>query len=248
MQNSKQGTRGRDSFKVLVFLYHIVSDKVKGRNSICPGNFFKQLNFLLSNNFCILDLRKAVSLLVNNENPPPRSVIFTFDDGYEQVYKYVYPVFLKEKLPFTVFLSTKYVGMNNSWNCRAEYNARHLNRRQVVEMLNNGVDIEDHGSCHDNFLKLSKTELEKNLLVSRAWFKENLHMAPASLAYPYGQCDTRVKGLAKKYYNAAFATKDGVFDWAKDRYFIRRFDVGTDEFSLIKFKGLLSRYAQGLEL
>jgi peptidoglycan/xylan/chitin deacetylase (PgdA/CDA1 family) len=41
--------------------------------------------------------------------PPANMMVLTFDDGYENVYKYAYPVLKEMGLPFTVFVSTGFI-------------------------------------------------------------------------------------------------------------------------------------------
>ena len=82
-----------------------------------------------------------------------KSCIVTFDDGYETVYKNVFPIAQKHNMPFTIFIITDEMGKPGiiSWE-------------QAKEMQDSGlVTIASHSKNHAEFTSLSVEEAVKNV-------------------------------------------------------------------------------------
>lgn len=62
------------------------------------------------NNFDPITCRTAIQILDGEIKSPPRPLIVTFDDGYEDNYLHAFPVLTALGIPATVFLSTGYIG------------------------------------------------------------------------------------------------------------------------------------------
>ncbi len=80
-------------------MYHYVREIKKGNYPNLYGlefkDFKKQVHYF-SKNFNILNNEDLIEILKTKKIPKKKSVLLTFDDGYKDHYKYVYP-FLKEK-------------------------------------------------------------------------------------------------------------------------------------------------------
>lgn len=77
------------------------------RNEVSPEFLELLVNYFLSNRYNIVSLDEVHEILVNKKKQK-KCVVFTFDDGYGDVYSLAYPVFKKYGVPFTVYVSTKY--------------------------------------------------------------------------------------------------------------------------------------------
>lgn len=98
-----------------ILLYHGVEDPVRhkfdhtGKMFVSPKMFEKQICFL-KNHFNIISLSDVVSHIHNRIPFPPKTIAITFDDGYKNNYQHAYPILRLYRVPFTIFLTTGYIG------------------------------------------------------------------------------------------------------------------------------------------
>ena len=80
--------------KVLVF-HGIVPDKFqiafKGLGVISQSAFFKQMEYV-NNQFHISHPEEFIEIIEHNNSFPRRSILLTFDDGYQNVLDYAVPI------------------------------------------------------------------------------------------------------------------------------------------------------------
>src|SRR5688572_22873000 len=100
---------------ISVLMYHSVSpgtseSRVPYYETVTdPDAFARQIEFLHTNNYSVLDLESAAKRLENGEGIPEKAVVITFDDGYEDFLAYAWPVLKRYNYPATVFLPTAYI-------------------------------------------------------------------------------------------------------------------------------------------
>ncbi len=78
--------------------------------SATPALFASQMDYLLQRGFNFVSEGEILSWLETGEPLPPYAVLVTFDDGYEDNFKYAYPILRERKIPATIFLSTNHIG------------------------------------------------------------------------------------------------------------------------------------------
>lgn len=133
----------------------------------------------------------------------PRLFAVSFDDGYESVYEEAFPVLKAFSIPATIFVPTAFVGGDNSWNHRASVRENHLTWRQLRELQENRWEVGHHTHRHYNLLALQDHEIEEEMKEANSVFAEELPIAPATFAYPYGKVDQRVAGVIGLFYEYA---------------------------------------------
>lgn len=70
--------------------------------------FAKQLSYL-KNKYAFISMEHLLAYLEGTKELPDNPLLFTFDDGYKNVYTTLYPLIKREKIPTTVFLPTMYI-------------------------------------------------------------------------------------------------------------------------------------------
>jgi peptidoglycan/xylan/chitin deacetylase (PgdA/CDA1 family) len=77
-----------------------------------PVSVFDRQMRHLSQHYRCISLDEAVQCLAHLRPLPPRSIVVTFDDGYQDNYQYALPVLVKYRIPATIYLvsSTLTVG------------------------------------------------------------------------------------------------------------------------------------------
>jgi len=95
----------------LILTYHRVAEATTDPWELCvlPDRFEEQLETLRRRNVRILAMSELIKLL-EAENPPPRAVVITFDDGYADNLLRAKPALQRFEAPATIFVSASYVG------------------------------------------------------------------------------------------------------------------------------------------
>ena len=213
-----------------VLMYHMVSehlekDKSKfNRLRVKPEEFEKQLKWLKDNDWTSFTLSELVSL----KEIPQKSVVITFDDGYEDNFKNAYPLLKKYGFKATIYIVLN--RFNQDWatdkdlnQASSELNSeKMLSNEQIKEMLNSGlIEIGSHTLDHVNLPKLTKDEKEKQIIESQKQIEEIFNIKCNSFAYPFGFFDNQdVEILKNSSYTNATTVVNGVYDKTKYSNFL----------------------------
>jgi peptidoglycan/xylan/chitin deacetylase (PgdA/CDA1 family) len=103
--------------RVAILTYHrVVSDDMVGEEHIQPGMYVRVQSFeaqiaYLSSRFVVLPLEELLRLWQTGRLDWRKSYcVITFDDGWQDNYRYAFPVLRKYRVQATIFLATDYVG------------------------------------------------------------------------------------------------------------------------------------------
>ena len=185
---------------VPVLEYHSITYQ-KG-NPICIPlkKFNEQMKYLKDNGYYTISLTNLYGYLMNNTPIPKKSVVLTFDDGYENNYTDMFPVLKKYNFRATIFVITGNVDKYRKF----------LKSKQLLEMDKNGVDIESHTLNHDNLALIFKDKQLKTVIQSKKYLEKLLNKQITFFAYPYGGYNkSAIASLKQTGYKMAFTTKDG---------------------------------------
>lgn len=203
-----------------ILMYHSVAVN-PAFFTVHPGQFEKQMKYLIESGFKILPLAELILKLERRE-PVNGFVCITFDDGFADNYIYAFPVLKKYSIPATIFLATDYIEktMTNSEG----YTLPMLTISQIKEMSQSSlVNFMPHGAHHTVFPMMDHVTLEKDLDRCLA----ELQTIPGSItnifAYPKGKITSEgIVILQKKGFRAAVATMEGLVNSLSDPFRLPR--------------------------
>ena len=119
-------------------------------------------------------------------------VVFTFDDGYENMFNVAYPIMKKYGLVGTVFVITDLVAPKD-WRGK-----KTMTWEQLTELYKNGWDIGSHTASHPWLMKISLKQVVNELKRSKVTL-ENHGFNVAGIGYAAGDPgDTEPKREAVK--------------------------------------------------
>ncbi len=235
--------------QVIVLCYHRLEGRAGGGLSIEPATFEKQMQEIKDAGLAVISMKDFLAWRRNEKNIPPKSVIITIDDGYASGYEVGVPILKKFGFPATFFVYTTYLnsgGKSLSWD-------------RLEELRDAGFDIGCHTVSHVDLrrkpAKFSgeydawlKDELER----SKKIIEDHLGIRCATLAYPYGWHNEKVREATKAAgYEAAFTTYGQRLGHATNALTLGRYDVttkdrqGHDSFSVaVSFTGMLAQSAE----
>lgn len=182
-----------DSY-IPILAYHKVDRKFElGGTWTTPEIFEKQMAYIKSRGIMPVTFSQAVELMKSGEGENKKYICITFDDAYEGLYKYAWPVLKKHGFAATIFVVTDYVGMDNDWDVsRVGWKFRHLNWNQIIEMSESGIEFGSHSRTHQDLRHLDAEELRNELAQSKITLEKYLEKIIGILSYPFGRYNQRV--------------------------------------------------------
>ena len=192
-------------------MFHDINNRFSGVDY--PVAAFKELALLVKNMGYRYVSMKDYIASQNKEN----LIVCTFDDAYESVYYNAYPILRELGFSATVFVNVELMGLTNDWNTKDECIRVHATLDMLREMYAGGIEIGSHSLKHICLNRLSQTELEKTLKLSKNALEEEFGNI-STFCYPYGVFNDYVKNKVSEYYDYAFSVTIGGSDEIKDRY------------------------------
>jgi peptidoglycan/xylan/chitin deacetylase (PgdA/CDA1 family) len=138
----------REAEPVRVMFYHRVADAHSNDWTMSTGMFASQIRWLRSR-FDIVTLAEAQARIACGRNRIPTACI-TFDDGYAENMLSAIPLLLREKLPFTYFVSTNHVLRGDLFphDVAAGIPLRPNSPDDLRRLADSGVEIGAHTRSH----------------------------------------------------------------------------------------------------
>lgn len=150
---------------VPVMLFHQVNEK----SNVKPAALESYFKYLSENNYQTFTLNEIDTLFKAKQQLPKRSVVLTFDDGYYDNYKIVFPLLKKYNLKAIYFVNTLFIGeqydrsatvieradpvnaklIDNYFRSLPTHSDQYLSWEEMREMEQSGlVDIQCHSHRH----------------------------------------------------------------------------------------------------
>jgi peptidoglycan/xylan/chitin deacetylase (PgdA/CDA1 family) len=216
-----------------VLMYHSV---IEGDNSLSltSEKFESQIKYLKENKFKFLKLDDLKDGAIFEE----KSVLITFDDGYEDNFLIAAPILQKYNVPAVFFIATGLVGSEVK-------GLKMMNWEEIKKIsINNLFEIGGHTVTHRKLHKLNLEEAEKEIKESKRVLEEKLDKPIRVFAYPYGRYNNSVLEIVKSSgFKWAFSTRPGCLQEGFNKWQIHRF--GIDNFRAQFFKDI---FKPGYEL
>lgn len=187
----------------LVLAYHAVSSSWRSSLAISEDRLRSQLRHLKGRGYTGLRLSEAEDAR-RTGTLSRRSLVITFDDGYASTLRAA-PILAEFDFPGTVFVVTDFVesGMALAWEGITEWQRpdtvnelRPLSWEEAGSLTDRGWEVGSHTASHPLLVRADDRRLQDELVRSRAAIQDRLGTC-TSLAYPYGQADTRVAAAAR---------------------------------------------------
>ena len=128
-----------------------------------------------------------------------RTLLLTFDDGYESLAQHAYPVLADLGFTATTFVITDYIGKTNTWDVRYTWKRLpHLRWAQIERWRGQGFEFASHAATHRRLTWLDDDSVARELRSSRELLVARLgEAAGKGVAYPFGAVDARIARHAK---------------------------------------------------
>lgn len=200
-----------DENKLNAVMFHDVNNRFSGVDY--PVTAFRELALMVKNNgYRYVSMKDYIA-----SKHREKLIVCTFDDAYESVYHNAYPILRELGFTATIFVNVELMGMTNDWNTKDECIRVHATLDMLKEMHNGGMEIGSHSLKHICLNRLSQTELEDTLKLSKIALEEQFGNI-STFCYPYGAFNDYVKNKVSQYYDYAFSVTIGGTDEIEDKY------------------------------
>lgn len=218
---------------VPIMMYHNVEDIEKHESNWTSRVAFKQqMDFLKRYNYNVISLETLVAAIKSGESLPRKSVVITFDDGYENNYINAFPLLEDYGFPATIFVPTDFIGKEG-----------YVNLKQIKEMMASVVTIGSHTKIHDYLPDMTPAQQTTQIVESKAILEKQLGEPIDFFAYPVGGFSEGIKDIVKTAgYKAACATNRGYDRFNKDVFELNRVRFSTKDKSCLVLWVKLSGY------
>ena len=244
----------RDSGGVPILAYHRVNDIDKDQLTLTVEDFDAQMKYLVDSgyNFITPDelldswgdtpalpvvtenqTNQSESSAPSEDRPtlPDKPVIITFDNGYVDFYKNVYPILQKYNVKVTLLVITDYINLYPNY----------LTWAQMRELQSSGlVDVQSHTLSNFDLTKshLSPIEIRNQLYGSKQAIEWYLKKPAKFVAYPGGLYTGEIEDLTRDVgYRAAFTVDYGLAKQEFPHYVMPRIPVfGNNSYPQLRFK------------
>ena len=184
-----------------ILCYHTVDEDFRSRLSLTPAQFEEHCRWLAADRD-VVDLATAVDLMDRRGRLPRGTVALTFDDGFEGVYRHVYPTLMRHGLPATVFMVADTLTGDHphvDWVDGTPPGVLGtMTTEQMLEMARDGIDFGSHSSRHLDLPGLDEDDCEADLRRSREILEELLGRPVQTLAYPRGRHSPSTRRAARR--------------------------------------------------
>ena len=175
------------SIKLPILMYHHVGplpEKPTGLRrdlTVSAEEFTAQVKWLKDNGYTSIHLSDLRDFAAGKFTMPKNPVIFTFDDGYEDVFLYAAPILKQNGFSGSFAIITQFPGTQNGDNFYASWN-------EIAKAYDAGNEIVSHTQDHFDGKnpKFSNDFIYKNLCDSKNDISSHLGFNTDILIYPYG--------------------------------------------------------------
>lgn len=212
--------------RIPVITYHSIDDS-GSVVSTSPAVFRRQMRKLSDAGYRTLTMGQFAASIASGSWPGERSLVLTFDDGFENFLTEAFPVLRDHSFSATVYLVTAQCGRFNDWagNPPELPRSRLLSWEQVKDLSRQGIEFGSHTMRHPDLTRLDAQAVDFELSQSRAVIEETLGSKVTSFAYPFGRSNDSVRRSVRKLYASACSTDLGKVGGGSDVYRLERIDA-----------------------
>ena len=217
---------------IAVLMYHRIGDDRYPSTNISQELFEKHIEYLVEENINVLPITELSKYLKKEINLTNKTVFITIDDAYKSFFQNGFPILKKNKLPFSIFVSTNYVSNEDdsdfmSWSMLKEVSS------------NNGL-ILNHSKSHESLVGMDLQILKKEIEQNQIEIEKKIGTQPKIFSYPYGESSKSIEEVIKILnYEIAFSQHSAPIHIDQNKYRLPRYALNDEFGSLKRFKMII---------
>jgi peptidoglycan/xylan/chitin deacetylase (PgdA/CDA1 family) len=216
--------------RVPVLMYHHIQDLETAQTeahlwmTVSPETFRQQMLFLRDNGYQTLSPAQLADFFNQGTTLPPKAVLITFDDGYNDFANNAVPVLKEMGFKATVFLPT---GLMD--------NPGYLSWNQIVSLAGSGFSFGNHTWSHVGVTG-SQEKVQTEINTADTQLTSHGLNSTKVFAYPMGSTSLWVQNyLTSLGYQMAFTTQSGSVLCQQRRMALPRIRISNTSLSVYGF-------------
>ncbi len=209
---------------VPVLLYHHIQPLSLARElghaqfTVGDNYFDMQMSYLAENNYHAISADELAYALIHHTSLPPKSIVITIDDAYDDNYKYAYQILKKYYLAGNFMIPTGLIE-----------NKGYMTWVELKEMSENPlITIYNHTLSHAYLGGETREKIEFEITSANNQLESNLGKSSNIFTYPYGSYSPLAIDVLKKLgFVAAFSTLDGTIQCESYIFALKRLHIGN---------------------
>ncbi|MBV7316946.1 polysaccharide deacetylase family protein [Shewanella sp. NIFS-20-20] len=208
----------------VILQYHHVSDTGPRSTSVTPAEFRQQMQYLKDNGFTVIQLSALVDAIRQQTPLANKSVVITFDDGYQDIAANAHPILAEFGFPYTLFVAIEPIekGYRNM-----------MDWATLAALAKEGAEIANHSYGHEYLVRMSAGEtatqwlarVSDNIERTEATILAHTGQSHKTLAYPYGEYNADLQEWLAQQGYIALGQQSGAAGWSSGLTALPRFPV-----------------------
>lgn len=184
-----------NAVQIPILMYHHVgslpekADLIRKDLTVSVSDFESEVKYLSDAGFHSVSLKDVYNASLKEQDLPSKSVVFTFDDGYSDVFENAVPILQKYGFTGSFAIITNFPGRDGyaSWD-------------QIKQANSNGMEIVSHTQDHfdGSNPKYTADQIYINLLNSRQDILDHIGVDTNIIIYPFGHSSAMYREQAQK--------------------------------------------------
>lgn len=191
-----------DAVKLPIIMYHSVLMDKSSRNDyvVSPDLFESDLKYFKDNGYTAVTVNDLIDYVYKNKALPQKIVMLTFDDGYYNNYKYVFPLLKKYNTKAVISpiakLSEEYTAVgeeNPSYGHLLEKNIQEMDASGLVEFQNHSYNMHSLSPRKGIGKKYRETDddyrsaINNDITKAQDYLQRVTGKLPTAFVYPFGE-------------------------------------------------------------
>lgn len=205
--------------------FHTLDDR-SSNVSFSPKVFRRGMARLHEKGYRTINLLEAINFLHQGIPFPERSLVITFDDGYQPVYDEAFPILQQYNMSATVFLTVGKRGTTMAAGLLPSLKGRSmLSWHNIREMHQWGITFGAHTLTHPDLTRLPLDQTVSEICDSKSMIEDALSASVTCFAYPYGRHNDRIREIVRQHFDCACSDKFGLVTARSDLHSLERIDA-----------------------
>lgn len=219
---------------VPILMYHQIAPEAPAafrKYNVTPGDFRRQMGWLRRSGYNAVSMDDLAAARQGSSELPPRAIVITFDDGFEACIQHAVPILQEFGFTAIFYLVAGLIGRESAW-LQAERGCSFplADWTSVRELMAAGFQCGAHTMSHPRLTQLPSNECLAELRKGKRLLEDSLGTAIRHFAYPFGDYDARVRGLAREAgFETACSVQIGLSEPNDDLMALHRVPINGSE-------------------
>jgi len=188
-------TNGRAS-GLRILMYHRVTDAHPSNRLCVPvAQFTEQMHFLHEAGYQTVTLTQAVQWVEGRATLAPQSLVLTFDDGFEDNFRYAYPAMARYGFTGCFFVPSGFIETGANGHAAED---RPMSWSQLSELLQHGHEVGAHSISHIKLTTVDPARMRQEVCGSKDALEQRLQWPIEFFCYPSGDHNDAVKQAVRE--------------------------------------------------